>query len=377
MRGKGKRASQVAVWCLLLVTVGMIFMVNRLVPFMMDDLWYSTLLSEDTPITSLSDILYAQVWHYFNWGGRSMTHTILQLTLLLGEIPADVLNTLVTILLAFLICKVAGWSGLPTLLVALGMLIGFNANWKMSMFWQAGAANYLYIAIFQVLYVLVYVRELQENELVPKPLPGIALWILPLGLLAGWSNENMGPALFCLGVFVMWQKHREEERIPLWMILGSASCLIGSVLMIVAPGNFVRSDEVEENSYGALWQVFLRCYAEAKGLCEYLFPTLLVLAFVLILYRFVLQEHLAKKDAALLGTAILSWGALLLSPHYPDRAAFGTMVLLICEILFLAKRIVDKREDLKLPLFWAAIFIWLRAMYFLGEFAAISWGWIK
>ena len=75
---------------LLLVSAVVLFIAHRAVPFMMDDLWYSTMLSSDRPIASLKDIIESQVWHYQNWGGRSVTHGLLQLTLLWGETAADI-----------------------------------------------------------------------------------------------------------------------------------------------------------------------------------------------------------------------------------------------------------------------------------------------
>ena len=276
MREKtGKRIRILSV-VLLAVSALVLWETHRLVPFMMDDLWYSTLLYEDTPITSLADIVRSQIWHYYNWGGRSMTHAILQLTLLAGENAADVCNVLFTFLLAWIICVVAENRKAAALFAAVGMLLGLNANWKMSMFWQAGAANYLYITVFILLFVFCYVRELPEDGAQDslKALPGISLWIVPLGVLAGWSNENMGPAVWLLSVAVIVLNRRKGRSTPVWMFTGSLSCLAGSIVMIAAPGNFVRSAEVPENQYGLLWRCFLRGYAESRGVLEYLFPTL-------------------------------------------------------------------------------------------------------
>ena len=44
-----------------------------------DDEWYSTVLYADTPIRNLSDIIRAQIWHYFNWGGRSMALSLIHI----------------------------------------------------------------------------------------------------------------------------------------------------------------------------------------------------------------------------------------------------------------------------------------------------------
>lgn len=356
-----------------------IYRTHREIPFMMDDLWYSTMLyDESIPISSLSDIVKSQIWHYNNWGGRTMTHSILQLTLLAGEQAADILNVLFMLLLAGSICLVSEHRSFPAFFAALSMILGLNANWRMSIFWQAGAANYLYITVFILLFIHCYLRELPEaGEEGPKSLPGILFWILPLGILAGWSNENMGPAVWVLSCAVIFFVRRDGRRIRLWMILGNLACLAGSILCIAAPGNAVRSGQIKAEEYGVLWRIFLRCYGESKGMLEYLFPTVLILGFLWMICRCVLKEPAGRKNLLLLLCALLSWGAFVLSPHYPDRASFGTMVLCICAILALAKKILEKRADLAWPLWGGAAFVWLKGMYFCGEYLAILWGWIR
>lgn len=169
MKDKSRKLMWILSGVLTAVFIFVIFQTHRIVPFMMDDLWYSTMLyDESVPITSISDIVKSQIWHYNNWGGRSMTHGILQLTLLIGEYGADLLNVVFTLLLAGMICIVSGYRNLPAFFAAAGMVLGLNANWKMSMFWQAGAANYLYITVFILVFVFCYLRELSEGGLYLK-----------------------------------------------------------------------------------------------------------------------------------------------------------------------------------------------------------------
>lgn len=379
MTDKQKKTIWIMSGIMTVVSVLVMYMTHREVPFMMDDLWYSTVLSDDRPITSFADIIKSQIWHYHNWGGRSMAHGILQLILLAGEQAADILNVGVTLLLAWAICMTAGQKKLPFFLAAMAMTLGLNANWKMSMFWQAGSANYLYMTVFILLYVFCYLRELPDTgeDLSVKSLPGSTFWIIPLGILAGWSNENMGPAVWILSLLVILDNLKKKKRIAPWMLLGNLSCLAGSILLIAAPGNFARSGEVGDSQYGLLWRCYLRMYAESRALLEYLFPVLLVLGLVLIVGKCALKISLGRRNAVLLLTALMSWGAMILSPHYPDRAAFGTLILLICVILSMAGKIVKERQDLCWPLFCGAALVWLRGMYFCGEFLGISWGWIK
>ncbi len=373
---KSKKILGILTIILLGISILVMYLTHRRVPFMMDDLWYSTMLSEDTPIRTLWDIVKSQIWHYKNWGGRSMTHGILQLTLLTGEQVADILNIIFTLLLAGSICLVARQRHLGAFFGATAMVLGLNANWKMSMFWQAGAANYLYITVFILLFVFCYLREVGEDTTV-SPLPGIVFWILPLGILAGWSNENMGPAVWLLSVAVILTTAKKKSRIPCWMLVGSVSALLGSIMVIVAPGNFVRSSQAPDREYGFLWRLFMRCYAEGKATMEYLFPTLLVLAAVLLVGKCTLKIPIGRQNIYLLLLALLSWGAMVLSPHYPDRASFGTMVFLICVIISMTGKILEKRKDLLWPMWAGTVLIWLRGMYMCGEFLAMCWGWIK
>ena len=224
---------------------------------------------------------------------------------------------------------------------------------------------------FILAFLLCYLKYEEKN------LPGIVIWILPLGLIAGWSNENMGPAVWLLSLLVILLRHREHKKAPVWMYLGNISCLAGTILMIAAPGNFVRSGETGEEAYSLLWRMYLRCYAEAKGIMEYLFPALLLTVFALIVCKGILKENLGRNTVLLLLGALLSWGAMILSPHYPDRAAFGTMVLLICAILSMTGKIADRQKENVWMFYGCAVLVWLRGMYFLVEYLGLCWGWIK
>ena len=115
----------------------------------------------------------------------------------------------------------------------------------------------------------------------------------------------------------------------------------------------------------------MRGYAECTAAAEYLFPTLLVLGFMALLCRGVLKQGLGRGNVLLLLCALLSWGAMVLSPHYPDRATFGTMALLLCVIVSLAKKLLDVRKDLAWMLWGMTALVWLRGMYFCGKFLAI------
>lgn len=358
---------------LFIITLGIIYIGNRSTPFMMDDNWYATKLFNEEPVQGLWDVVEAQTWHFFHWGGRSIAHGLLQLTLMTGIFWADMINVLFNILLGTVICKTAGVVKPMYYVMIWGMLYGLNANWSQSLCWHSGAANYLYMTTFILFFLWCYVRALEGQE---KALPGVSLWIWPLGLVAGWSNENMGPAVWILGIVIMLYLWIKEHKWNWWMLWGNITCMIGSCLVVLAPGNFVRSAEIASDK-GLLWRVFLRCYSESKALFEFLSPTLLVLACVLCLYIGVCGQKLTKAHMVYLFGALLSWGAMILSPHYPDRATFGTMVFLICVIVSMTRKVLTEQPRLKGWLMLSGSVIWLRGMFFLLEYSCRIWGWIQ
>lgn len=335
------------------------FILHRKIPFMMDDEWYSTNLVTGESLKNFSDIIESQIWHFMNWGGRNITHGILQLTLMTGETVTDILNLLMTLLLTWMICIIAKQKTLFGFLSALTMLIAFNANLKMSMFWQSGTANYVYATVWILLFLWAYIRQ-TENPDMPS-LPWINLWILPIGMMTGWSNENMGPASFVIAIAVIvYLKKVLKRQIPFWMLSGSVTCLLGSCMVILAPGNFVRTAAIPDTTLAE--SIYNRLLSMLCAGTDFLFPTVLLLTTLLIIYLALLQEKLHPGQWMLLAHAILSYGAMVLSPHYPDRATFGTMCVCIILIVSILADITHKYPKWKTYINLSVGSLWLYAV---------------
>lgn len=354
------------------------FAAHRCIPFMMDDEWYSTNLATGGPLRSLGDVLEGQVWHYLNWGGRSVTHGILQLTLMSGELCADILNIGMTLLLAYLICVVAGQKKISYFLLSSSLLVAFNANAKMSMFWQAGLVNYVYSSVWILLFLWIYLRTADapedESLLFAKGIKRalITIGMLPLGLMSGWSNENMGPTCFLLAAAVIGYRLWLKKPVPLWMYVGAASGFAGSILVILAPGNFVRSATIETQSLGKM--LYLRFFSMYEAGIAFLFPIVMLLAVLLIIYLVVLGKRLCASQVLLLAGMVLSYGAMVLSPHYPDRATFGTMVLGIAVICSLIQQIKECRPEFGKYVRLLQMSVWLYSLAVLLQMICEKFG---
>lgn len=315
------------------------FVYHVYTPFMMDDLWYATNLSTGEPLTGLKDVFESGVWHYLNWGGRSITHALLQLIIMGGEFFADILNTLATLLLAYVIADFIDDKKrrLGFIALSLSMLVAFNPSLQYSMFWQAGCVNYVYSTIWILAFIKVFLRSIDLSK---KDLPLVFIWIVPLGLITGWSNENMGPASFLLSLLViLYRKIVQKEKFKVWMILGSAFSLIGSALCLLAPGNFVRSEYISNT--GLFKTILDRLYSMLEGGAGFLLPAFLVLALLIAIRIVLLEQRVSPQEWILLITMMAAYGAMILSPHFPARSCFGILSLAIILINNQLSRILN------------------------------------
>jgi len=323
----------------LIVLLALQFVLHRSTPFIKDDLWYATNLVTGEKCSSFADIIQSQIWHYFNWGGRVINHALLQAVILTGEFGADILNIVATVILGAMICLVAGNKNPILFLLSEAMIVSFNASIHFSMYWQSGSVNYLYSTSWILLYVFFIINAMKEDT---KKIKGIEIFIIPLGLAAGWSTENMGPACFVLTVFAMIISYVKKKKIPVYLFEGSLTTLLGSILLITAPGNFVRNLYVEKTSF--IQMLSNRFDNISLSVCDFLFPVLLFASIAFCIETFAIRSF-NIRSAALLGFAAVAEGAMFLSPAYPQRASFGIMCILISYIITVLKKIYECRSD--------------------------------
>ena len=324
------------------------FVLHLMTPFMRDDLWYATNLVTGEKISSIGDIIESQIWHYFNWGGRSINHALLQAVLASGETGAAILNTLAALILGFAICFAAKVKNPLFYLLAEACIIAFNASIFFSMFWESGSVNYLYSSSWILFYMAIVLKTL-DSDLVSSSSKKTniseilkCIWIIPLSLIAGWSTENMGPSCFVLTVFAIVFLLIKKKKVPFFLFEGALFTLLGSVLMILAPGNFVRNQFVEKTDLVTLINSRIDSFLLSN--CEFLFPTFFFAIIILCIQIFV-YKNVKIRDMALFMFAVMAECAMMLSPAYPQRASFGIMCVLIAYIISaLNKILTDKNK---------------------------------
>ncbi len=187
-------------------------------------------------IKSMGDIISAQYHHYFGWGGRVIVHGLLQIfTSLCDKIVYDIANTLIFALFIYLtisivdksLCKNPyAWGG-----VAIGVTFLLPAH---SAFYSTGALalNYLWGITFCLLFI--YIWKYYKF----KSWGGTIALFLPCFIM-GWSQELF--ALPIAGAICIYYLINRKEIFTQRTVLSFAFCL-GVLILVIAPGNFVRLD---------------------------------------------------------------------------------------------------------------------------------------
>ena len=354
-------------WQILFVAFLTIFFLrNLLMPFVADDYSYkfiwdgagngNLLDSIDPnrlqPVQSLGDIFYSQWQHYFSWGGRSVAHVFVQFFVNHEKIFFDAANTFVFAALVILLFKIG--TGLPLremkksyLLMILAGIYFCAPSQIITMIWTTGACNYLWMSALELLFLLPFAETYHRKKFLT---PNSSFLI---AFLAGWSIEP-GAAVTIFVTFMFILHFYKEKNLQLWMKFSFVFLLIGFAILILAPGNFHRSElinattNLRANFFDGFLPVFLR---EA-------------ILFVPIIFYFVKAKtspEVTKFILTFAAASVLSLLVMMCSPIFPERAGFPSTIFLLVASLAALKEILPL---VKVPINAVIIFcgVWLMSL---------------
>ncbi len=318
-----------------IVVIGICFValysLNRLTPITSDDFAYLFIYGEEGRITSIKDIIHSQVNHYYMWGGRSVVHFIAQVLLMLPTQIADLLNTLIYLSYIYLIYLHIKGRANNSLFLFIMVNLGVWFSQPVlgdTIFWLTGSANYLWGTWLILLFLLPF-RLYRGTKSTPLSQAFYSVCIFIAGILAGWTNENTAAAMLVIiiGFFIYYRSHMWP--IPAWAVVGFAGAVIGFIIMIAAPGNFVRAGETTSFS---LYNLSYRLFMWTLTFFYYSGPLFLITLIAIITFgRFSRGDKKDKMKFVLIYAiaAIAGVYAMLASPTFPRRALFGIVTFLI------------------------------------------------
>lgn len=316
----------------------LIFLLNRKYPLCLDDWTYSFVYGENPAkrISSMSDIIRSQYNHYFMWGGRSVVHFIAQWLLMQNEWVMDILNSLVYTAYVFLLYKTCNYFNRTNVILFIFINAAvwfFTPVYLFSTTWIVGSANYLWGAAIRLLFIYPYCAYfLSDNKISKKSSYFKSALFFVAGIIAGWTNENTSAAMIFLlfSFLICWKISRRP--IPFWSLWGIIGAVIGFVFMVLAPGNYIRTEQVMgvhtiESSFSL--SVFIwRLYDLLRANILYYIITYACYLGLIILYT---KTKRYNKKILLLSllffvSANVALIAMIASPAFPPTVWFGILM---------------------------------------------------
>ena len=290
-------------WLILGAVFLFMLLLNVLMPIHRDDYDYSLVWGTVQHVGSFSDVLQSMWNHYMTHGGRMVTVFGLDLFLWLGKIWFDIANAVI-------------FTGLMTLLYFHGMrrvslgrapwLLGLTAflawlalpHFGEVAVWKSGSTVYLWSGICVALFLLPYNLYLAGRLSWGH---GMAVPMFFLGILAGWSVENLAVTVVAL-TFLLSAYCWKKKMLKAWMPAGMVGAFLGFIGILAAPGNYVRYGE-QSGGKGILIHIGNQ-FAGNGEMMLYVLPVILLL---LLVWRG-LKISLLEKQGEMVERQPLSFG---------------------------------------------------------------------
>ena len=110
----------------------------------------------------------------------------------------------------------------------------------------------------------------------------VIIVLMCLGILSGWSNENVSVSLILLAAGYMRLYREKYSMIPRFAKTSIVSLVIGSLILWLAPGNFVRF--ASEHHSRSIIHMIGNVFHNIGALFDFESTLLLIISFVLLMF---------------------------------------------------------------------------------------------
>lgn len=306
--------------------------------------FYTPLYSDDLYMTqykSVMDIWNASVDDYFNWNGRFIGQTLFRLLVYIPSWLFALVNAAIFCIFVFVtfLLSSKNWKNLSPLklVIVISLFVLFIPSFGQTILWRAGAGNYLWTTTIILSMILPYYShffETHEGLLFPKRI--LYPYLTIFGIAAGLSNENTsGGLLLCLLGFLGYE-YFHKKKVAWWQVYGFMATLFGFLILLMSPGNKIRTAATVGSDYLTLKNMVLWLLNITEALYNehlWLFVGIAVCATLALLFWFDKKKYLMGGFFTIIGLATIY--ALIMSPlgHEGGRPFFGGLVFLILGLL--------------------------------------------
>lgn len=349
---------------LLLIFISMLAL-NFLTPLLADDYSYGLNLA-NKKLTGIIDIYNYQIWHYFNWGGRTIAHTFAQTLLMFPKAIFNIVNSIIYTCLVYLIYlhgKLNRREKNPRnsyLILLIHLILWFIIPvFGQSFIWLIGSCNYLWTTVIVVYFLLLFRKNEKENKWYK-----IIIMFL-IGILAGWTNENTSAGLIVIlfSTLIIDKITTKKWNLTKTKVAGIVGSLIGFVLMICAPGNYVRNAAFKDDTFIII--KFIKRAIDITGNAEIYILPLIIAIIILISLKIYHKKKIEKEVTPFILGGFAATYSMVAAPQFPERSWTGVIVYLIIALVIL---VYDFEKIHRIYKFILVDFCIILSIIFIGEY---------
>lgn len=339
------------------------YLLNFHTPLFDDDLY----IGQHQTLITLWNQAYAD---YFHWNGRAIGQTLWRILVSSNIYITSLIISLGSIITIFLLNhfgkpnQSSSYSALR-IVYSFSLVLLFAPVIGQTMFWRAGAGNYLLTTTLILLFILPYYQWFHQGQ---HHLTELSALLPLLAFLAGWSNENTsGGGLLIVLSYLLAGRYFKKLSWSKIQISSVITYLIGYLFLILAPGNAIRTKATMPPSWFEQ-STFTHFKNGFKLVSKTLFHDYKMLIALILIFALVVifQRQLENAIEGLLwfaaGLAVLY--ALSISPLGQDggRSFFGGIIFMIVALLKLSTSAINHYQKKTLAYLTGATFLVLLTM---------------
>lgn len=342
--------STIAVIFLFIFIFLFILALNIATPMAIDD--FSQMPHHGISIASVGEIFESIVHNWRNWNGRAVANLISWTMGMIGDGIFNVLNALVFCLMIYLLtedyCKSKAYPSIVFLLFSMVWL--FQPLFGQTVLWRCGSSNYLWTNVI----VLLFLQSVSKTGSPVHSSRCIGLFLL--GMVAGWCNESTAVSVFVFLVLEFLIESRlEHRRIGACKWAAFAGWTVGMVMLIGAPGNFIRltteggGHEMGHSVATFLVQIVKQIVNMSNAMLEYFTPMIIICLFLLSTLVIIFSMKGWRKEntvfivraMAMIAAFLVSVYSLVLVFGVAPRALSFSACLLYILLAYLLRPLVE------------------------------------
>lgn len=199
---------------------------------------------------TLQDMAKFLAWHYMNWGGRIVYYFFESGIFRIGGAEfMQAVQALIVIMLAIVSGKIVAacakcdaYMGIALLFILYGTM--HIQTLRDGVYWYSASVGYVW-PLLPLLGSMCLLSHMQESETALQK--GMAVFLL---FLAAFSQEQTAvlsvvwiAGIACCQYFFGKKNKNGKREVPRYLVLMVMSAILGSMLSVLAPGNFARAGD--------------------------------------------------------------------------------------------------------------------------------------